>query len=84
LIRQFGIQWLESAHSREHEFEADALGGLLMRAAGFDPTGAIRLLERLRGLDQTSDHSGLGVYFHTHPAVEDRILNLRRRLTTKG
>jgi predicted Zn-dependent protease len=55
-----------------------------MRAAGFDPAGAIRLLERLRGLDQTSDRSGLGVYFQTHPAVEDRILNLRRRLTTTG
>ena len=82
-IRKVGLQWLESAHSREHEFEAEALGGLLMRAAGFDPTGAIRLLERLRGLDQTSDRSGLGVYFHTHPAVEDRILNLRRRLTIK-
>jgi predicted Zn-dependent protease len=83
-IRRVGLQWLESAHSREHEFEADALGGLLMRAAGFDPAGAIRLLERLRGLDQTSDRSGLGVYFQTHPAVEDRILNLRRRLTTTG
>jgi len=82
-IRKVGLQWLESAHSREHEFEADALGGLLMRAAGFDAIGSIRLLERLRGLDQTSDHSGLGAYFHTHPAVEDRILNLRRRLTTK-
>jgi predicted Zn-dependent protease len=82
-IRKAGLQWLESAHSQEQEFEADALGALLMRAAGFDPTGAIRLLERLHRLDQTSDHSGLGAYFSTHPAVTDRILKLRRRLVTK-
>lgn len=79
-IRKVGLQWLESAHSREHEFEADALGALLMRAAGFDPTGAIRLLERLGDLERGSDRSGLGAYFSTHPVVEDRLLNLRRCL----
>jgi beta-barrel assembly-enhancing protease len=83
-VRTVGIQWLASAHSREHEFEADALGSLLMHAAGFNRSGAIRLLERLRALDQTSDRSGLGAYFYTHPTVEDRILNLRRRLTAKA
>ena len=81
-IRTVGLQWLEGAYSREHEFEADALGGLLMRAAGFDPAGAIRLLDRLGGLAQTPDRSGPGAYFSTHPVVEDRILHLRRRLTT--
>jgi predicted Zn-dependent protease len=79
-IRTVGVQWLEGAYSREHEFEADALGGMLMRAAGFDPAGAIRLLDRLRGLDQTPDRAGMGAYFSTHPLVEDRILNLRSRL----
>ena len=83
-IRKVGLQWLERAYSREHEFEADALGALLMRAAGFDPAGAIRLLQRLGELDQTPDHLGLGPYLSTHPAVEDRIRHLRQRLAMKG
>ena len=82
-IRRVGLQWLERAYSREEEFEADALGAILMRAAGFDPPGAIRMLERFRGVDQTPSDLGLGPYLSTHPAVEDRILNLRRRLATK-
>ena len=55
-----------------------------MRAAGFDPAGAIRLLQRLGGLDQAPDHLGLGPYLSTHPAVEDRIEHLRHRLGMKG
>jgi len=78
-IRKVGLQWLERAHSQEQEFEADALGALLMRAAGFDPAGAVSLLKRLRGLDQTPDHVGLDSYLSTHPTVDDRILNLHRR-----
>ena len=83
-IRKVGLEWLERAYSQKHEFEADALGALLMRAAGFDPAGALRLLQRLGGLDQTADHLGLGPYLSTHPAVEDRILHLRHRLAIKA
>lgn len=80
LIRRVGFQWLESAYSQEQEFEADALGLLLSRAAGFDPRGAIRLLDRLRALDPASDGAGLGTYFSTHPPLPDRIASLRSRL----
>ena len=82
-IRKVGFQWMERAHSRAQELEADELGTLLMRAAGFDPAGAIRLLERFRRLDQTDDHLGLGPYLSTHPNVGDRILNVRRLLVAK-
>ena len=40
-LRRVGIQWLEQAYSREQEFEADELGGRLMRAAGSDPHGCV-------------------------------------------
>ena len=80
-IRKVGLQWMERAHSRAQELEADELGALLMRAAGFDPAGAIRLLERFRDLDQTPDHFALGPYLSTHPDIEDRILNIRRLLS---
>ena len=78
-LRRAGIEWLERAYSRDREFEADALGALLTRAAGFDPDGALRLLERFLRLD-SSGTPGLGAYLSTHPPVTDRIARLRQRL----
>jgi predicted Zn-dependent protease len=82
-LRQVGFQWLERAYSRDEEFEADELGLLLMRAAGFDPAGAIRVLQRLGKLDRSPDPLGLGPYLSTHPPVEDRVVRLRRISLTK-
>jgi predicted Zn-dependent protease len=77
-IRQAGFQSLERAYSQDQEFEADELSLLLMRAAGFDPAAAIRMLQRLGQLDRTPDPLGLGAYLSTHPPLEDRVLRLRR------
>ena len=54
-IRKVGFRGLEHAYSQDEEFEADELGVLLMRAAGFDPAGAIRTLQCLGKLDRSSD-----------------------------
>lgn len=78
-LRTVGLQWLEKAYSREQEFEADALGVRLMQVAGFDTNGAIRMLERFRGLDRGSDPLGLGAYVSTHPAIDDRIRHIREQ-----
>ena len=80
-VRQVGLQWLERAYSREQEFEADELGGRLMRAAGFDPLAAVRILERLGAIDAGTDPAGLGTYLSTHPPIDARIGELRERLT---
>jgi beta-barrel assembly-enhancing protease len=77
-LRQVGFQWLERAHSRDEELEADELGLLLMRAAGFDPAGAIRALQRLGELDPSADPLGLSPYLSTHPPATDRVDRLRR------
>ena len=79
-LRRVGLEWLERAYSRDQEFEADALGGLLTRAAGFDPGGALRLFERFQRLDRATESLGLGAYLSTHPPVDDRITRLRNRL----
>ncbi|MCY4121844.1 MAG: M48 family metalloprotease [Acidobacteria bacterium] len=83
-LRRVGVQWLEKAYSREQEFEADELGGRLMRAAGFDPHGCVRMLERFRRLERESDPLGLAAYLSTHPPVDDRKHHLYERLQLRG
>lgn len=80
LIRQAAMQFLQTAYSREQEFDADDLGFRLAAAAGFDPIGGPRLLGRLRAFSQAPDASDLGVYFATHPPLDQRIARLKARI----
>jgi predicted Zn-dependent protease len=58
--------------SRHDEAEADYLGVQYMYAAGYDPTGAVSILEKLDALQKTQPHSVERV-FATHPMDSDRI-----------
>ncbi len=82
-LKTVGIQYLQTAYSRDHELEADRLGVRLVRAADFEPQGAIRLLARLADLKHSAEPSSLGEYFSTHPTAEIRIQNLRQFLQNK-
>jgi predicted Zn-dependent protease len=77
-IQKVGVQFLESAYSQDLESEADKLGVLLTDAAGYNPEGSVRLLRRLAELNHSKSQAGLGSYFSSHPAFEERIYNIRR------
>jgi beta-barrel assembly-enhancing protease len=65
-----GRQLLQSAHSRKCEREADAQGMRLATAAGYDPAGALTLLQRVGSLNVEET----GHYFASHPPATERII----------
>ncbi len=83
-LKKVGIQYFQTAYSRDQELEADRLGLRLLRAAGFEPEGAIQLLMRLAELQRSAEPASLGEYFSTHPTAEVRIQTLRRFLRQQG
>ena len=68
LLRAAGLaltQILQAGWGREAEFEADALGQEIAARAGFDPVGAISLLEKLIQAENSEESMHI---FRTHPA----------------
>jgi len=68
--------------SRDDEREADRLGTDLLNRAGWDPRGLAEFLEivqvRARNAPSTVD-----AFFSTHPALDERLADLRRRQAAK-
>jgi predicted Zn-dependent protease len=79
-LKTVGMQFLQTAYSRDQELEADRLGVRLVQAADFQPEGATRLLARLAEWQQSADSARLPEYLSTHPATEIRIQSIRRFL----
>jgi predicted Zn-dependent protease len=77
-LRHVGVQFLESAYSRDMETEADRLGVRLVAAAGFDPQGGAKLFARLAKLGAPGGQTNLGKYFSSHPSFEARIHTVNR------
>lgn len=73
-LRQNGLALLRSAHERDREFAADALGFNLMVAAGFQPDGAFTILDRIATLG--NEPTALGQYFSSHPPAHERYARL--------
>ncbi|HEX6262433.1 MAG TPA: M48 family metallopeptidase [Actinomycetota bacterium] len=65
---------LESAHSREQEYEADSVGVRLSMAAGFEPSGSSRFLERL----VRPEGAVVAAYLASHPHPEARIRRIKQ------
>ena len=68
---------LESSHSRSQEYEADSLGIRLSVAAGFDPAGSSRFLERLIRPERVPGAAYLAS--HPDPAARLRRIEEARR-----
>lgn len=68
---QLGIM----AYSRKHETEADRIGIMLMAIAGYDPTDAYKLWERMAA---ASNGNQPPVFLSTHPNHDTRISNLKK------
>jgi len=79
-LQRVGVQFLETAYSRDQELEADRLGIRLVEAAGYEPQASVRLLKRLAELKAMPDPLNLGAYFSTHPTFDLRIRSIRQCL----
>ena len=63
--------FLRNGYSRENELEADKYGVRLITSAGFDASGAFRLLNHLR--QNKSDNPDIFNYFSSHPPIDERM-----------
>lgn len=77
---QAGSRFLSAAYSQDHEFEADAFGLKLARAAGFEEQAAVQMMHRLKELGGDHPEDSLGAYFASHPPFKARIRELRKRM----
>lgn len=68
---------------RGDEIESDALGAEYAAAAGYNPNGMRRFLERLEELGKRSDAS-VEHLFATHPSPADRIEELDAAMAERG
>jgi predicted Zn-dependent protease len=79
-LRKVGVQFLESAYSKDLESEADRLGVRLVAAAGYEPGACVQLFLRLAKLKSSPNQFDLGSYFSSHPPFKVRIENIKHQL----
>jgi Zn-dependent protease with chaperone function len=72
VISAIGGTMISRKFDRDQEHEADELAVRWMHTAGYDTTGAIRLMQNLS--------SSSPDFFATHPTSEDRVANVRRHV----
>lgn len=67
---------IQLPYSRTMELEADRLGVLLMKRAGFDTNGALKAMNRIASMD--NDSPKFLRFLSTHPAGEKRLQGIRQ------
>lgn len=71
------------AYSRENEFEADETGLVILTKSGFGAEGLLSGLKIIRS-KQWFGSEQFPTYLSTHPASEERIVNLANWIETQG
>lgn len=75
LLSEFGI---DKPYSRNHEFEADRIGVLLMAQAGYNPQNAIGVWEKMKSV--TGNSSTVSSLMSTHPNHDARMAAIKKQL----
>ncbi len=79
------VQVLMLGYSRDMEREADEAAFVYLRRAGFNPVGLLTFFEKLARLEkQSTPPQFLPGYWTTHPALDERIISVKRWLTAEG
>lgn len=71
------------AYSREHETEADQKGLVYLQQAGFNPSGLLTGLEKIRSTDWFGSES-IPDYLKTHPGSAERIVQIQSWIEGRG
>jgi len=74
-------QSAELSYSRENEIQADQLGLKFITDAGYNVSGLLKILKKIRGKTWFGSDQ-IPKYLMTHPAVEDRIAYIASWLDT--
>jgi beta-barrel assembly-enhancing protease len=69
--------------SRSDEKEADDLGLQFMTTAGYDPHGMLDMFQKLLSMEQGRP-GAVDKFFLDHPLTQDRINDIRNRITQMG
>ncbi len=75
----FTLQLIGLKYSREHEREADVAGLDYMVVAGYNPYGAVELMQML----QDQDNVRPAEFLSSHPSPGNRIISLNAKIQTR-
>lgn len=78
-MAQLALQLIDLKYSRENEREADLYGMDYMVQAGYNPYGAVELMQMLQQQDRFKPVE----FLSSHPSPENRMLYLRSRAQTR-
>jgi beta-barrel assembly-enhancing protease len=81
-----GAQLVQTKYSREQELESDQYGMRYMKAAGYDPSGAVSLQETFVRLSEQGDkqQGWLEGLFASHPPSTERVAQNKKLLAELG
>lgn len=69
-------------NSRKAETEADVIGIQLAARACYDPSAAVSVFEKLGRMEEKSGAGGVPKFLRTHPHSSDRIVAIKKMLST--